>query len=122
MNMMKPTVVLGASTNAGRYSYMAVVKLKEYGHPVYPVGIKSGDIDGLSIYTNKPLFNDVHTVTIYLSAKNQIDWMDYILNLKPRRLIFNPGAENDELKVKAEKMHIECLYACTLVMLSIGNY
>lgn len=119
---MKPTVILGASSNPDRYSYMATAKLKAYGHKVYPVGIKKGEIEGESILTDKPLPTDVDTVTMYLSDKNQKEWYEYIFALKPKRIIFNPGAENIELESMASDKGIEVVNACTLVMLSIGNY
>lgn len=119
---MKPTVVIGASSNPERYSYKATVKLKQYKHKVYPVGIKAGNIEGEEILTDRPTPTDVDTVTMYLSAKNQKEWYDYILGLKPKRIIFNPGAENSELENLAKQQGVECLEACTLVLLSIGQY
>ncbi|MBK7309732.1 MAG: CoA-binding protein [Sphingobacteriaceae bacterium] len=119
---MKPTVIIGASSNPERYSYKATKSLKAHGHKVYPVGVKQGDIEGEKILTNKPVPGDVDTVTMYLSAKNQKDWYEYILSLKPKRIIFNPGAENPELVEKAKTLGVESIEACTLVMLSIGNY
>ncbi|MBP9068526.1 MAG: CoA-binding protein [Bacteroidia bacterium] len=119
---MKPTVIIGASSNPERYSYKATMSLKAHGHKVYPVGVKHGDIEGEKILTNKPVPSDVDTVTVYLSAKNQKDWYEYILSLKPKRIIFNPGAENPELVEKAKTLGIESIEACTLVLLSIGNY
>jgi len=119
---MKPTVIIGASSNPDRYSYMATKSLTSHGHKVYPVGIKEGEVEGEKILVGRPVANDVDTVTMYLSAKNQKDWYDYILSLKPKRIIFNPGAENQELVELANKQGIESVEACTLVMLSIGNY
>ncbi|MDZ4666079.1 MAG: CoA-binding protein [Bacteroidota bacterium] len=119
---MKTTMIIGASSDPERYSYKATTSLKAHGHKVYPVGIKEGDIEGEKILTNKPVPNDVDTVTMYLSAKNQKTWYEYILSLKPKRIIFNPGAENSELIELAKKQGVESIEACTLVMLSIGNY
>jgi len=119
---MKNTVILGASANPERYSYKATVQLKAHGHKVYPVGVKAGAIEGEKILTNKPLLDDIDTVTIYLAAKNQKELYDYIFSLNPKRLIFNPGAENSELTNLAKSKGMECIDACTLVMLSIGNY
>jgi hypothetical protein len=101
---------------------MATKSLTSHGHKVYPVGIKEGEVEGEKILVGRPVPNDVDTVTMYLSAKNQKDWYDYILSLKPKRIIFNPGAENQELVELANKQGIESVEACTLVMLSIGNY
>jgi len=118
----KPTLILGASSNAERYSFKATVALKKHHHTVYPVGIKAGNIEGTAIITEKIIPNDLHTVTLYVVPSNQKDWYDYILNLNPKRIVFNPGTENSELEALAKQKGIECLEACTLVMLSIGNY
>lgn len=119
---MKPTLILGASPNAERYSFKATEKLSSFGHKVYPVGIRKGKINNHEIYVGKQDFNDVDTVTLYLSAQNQKNWYEYIFSLNPKRIIFNPGAENPELYNLAKEKGIECVNACTLVMLSIGNY
>lgn len=119
---MKKTVVLGASDNPSRYSYKAVHQLKRSGHEVVPVGIKRGEVAGLPIETEKPALEGVDTVTLYVGPQNQPSWYDYIISLHPKRIIFNPGTENFELEKKAQENNIETLHACTLVMLSIGNY
>lgn len=120
--MNKPTAIIGASPNPERYSYLATVKLKKHGHTVYPIGIKAGQIEGEMILTNRPELTDIDTVTLYVNPTNQNDWADYILSLKPKRLVFNPGTENPLLVKRATELGIECLEACTLVMLGIGNY
>ncbi len=118
----KPTVVIGASPSEERYSYKATVRLLEHGHTVYPVGLRAGKIRDLEIITGRPALQDIDTVTLYVGPANQPAWYDYILSLKPKRLVFNPGAENRELFDLALQHHIEPVEACTLVMLSIGNY
>jgi len=120
--MDKPTVVVGASANPGRYSYKAVRMLQDHRHTVYGVSIKDGTINGLTIEKNKPLYQNIHTVTLYVGPQNQEYWIPYILELKPKRIIFNPGTENPEFFKQATNQGIECLEACTLVMLSIGAY
>ncbi len=115
---MKPTVVLGASNNPGRYSYMAVERLKRYNHKVYPVGIKKGEVAGEKIINDLPDIQGIHTVTLYLNSQRQKEYYDYILSLKPQRVIFNPGTENDELIEILNKNNIETVENCTLVMLS----
>jgi predicted CoA-binding protein len=120
--MNKPTVIIGASPDPTRYSFLATVKLKKYGHTVYPVGIREGSIEGEKILTGKPALEGIDTVTLYVGPKNQPVWTEYILSLKPKRLVFNPGTENTELFNKAQNEGIECIEACTLVMLGIGNY
>ncbi len=124
MNGIKKTIVLGATTNASRYAYQAAWMLVEKGFKMIPVGIKAGVVFGVEILNlrEKPLIEDVDTITIYIGQKNQIEWHDYIISLKPKRIIFNPGAENSKLELLAQEEGIETLNACTLVMLSMGNY
>ena len=120
--MKKNTVIIGASSNSDRYAYKATLSLKRHGHPVFPVGMKGGRIEDEFILTNRPQLTDIDTVTLYVGPQNQANWSDYIFSLKPKRLIFNPGTENHVLMKEAESRGIECIEACTLVMLSIGNY
>lgn len=116
------TVVLGASNNPIRYSYTAVKQLLHRGHEVIPVGIKKGAIEGVPIQNGTPELEDVHTITLYLNPQRQKEYYDYILGLQPQRIIFNPGTENPELLQLAKEQGIETEIACTLVMLSVGNY
>jgi predicted CoA-binding protein len=119
---MKKTVVLGASDNPSRYSYLAVRKLTAHQHPVVAIGRKKGNVAGVDIATETAATDDVDTVTLYLNPTNQKPYYDYILGLKPKRIIFNPGTENEELMDRAEEAGIEPVIACTLVMLSTGQY
>ena len=118
----KKTLVLGASQNPSRYSYLAVNKLKNYGHPVEAIGKRKGSVNDVEIHTGTPPLNDVDTVTLYLNPTNQEPYYDYILSLHPKRIIFNPGTENPELEALANEKNIETLEACTLVMLSTNQY
>lgn len=118
----KKTVVLGASENPSRYSYLAVRKLRNYGHEVIAVGRKAGVAGDVTINTGQPQHEDVDTVTLYLNPQNQQPYYDYILGLQPKRIVFNPGTENPELEQKAAAHGIEAIEGCTLVMLSIGAY
>lgn len=118
----KKTVVLGASSNPARYSYLAVQRLRAHNHPVIAIGRRVGHVADVDITKDHLPENDVDTVTLYLNPKNQVEYYDYILNLHPRRIIFNPGTENDELIQKAKQNNIEPVIACTLVMLSTGQY
>jgi predicted CoA-binding protein len=119
---MKKTIVLGASTNPERYSYIASVRLKNAGFEVVPVGISEGEIEDLQIITGMPNIENVDTITLYVGAKNQSSYFDYILGLKPKRVIFNPGTENPEFYPLLTKNKIEHLEACTLVMLSVDAF
>jgi hypothetical protein len=119
---MKKTVVIGASTKPERYAYKATVALKKHFHEVVPLGLRSGDINGTAILVGKPEIENVDTVTLYLGPQNQPEFYEYIIGLKPKRVIFNPGTENSEFEAMLEKNNIEPVEACTLVMLSIGNY
>ena len=119
---MKKTIVLGASSNPTRYSYLATKKLKENSIEVIPIGVKEGTIEGISIVTDTPQYEDIDTVTLYLNPELQKQYYDYIFSLNPKRIIFNPGTENFELLKLAKEKGIETEIGCTLVMLSIGNY
>lgn len=120
--MNKKTVVLGASANPSRYSYLAVNRLAAHNHDVIAIGKRVSKINQVDILTNTPPEKDVDTVTLYLNANNQKQYYDYIVSLHPKRIIFNPGAENDELAELAVKNNIEPIEACTLVLLSTGQY
>ena len=93
--------------------------LAEYNFEAVLLGIKKGDIDGNQILNirEKPLIADVHTITLYIGPQRQPEWYEYLLGLKPKRIIFNPGTENDEFETLAGKQGIEALEACTLVLL-----
>ncbi len=118
----KKTLVLGASDNPQRYSYLAINKLHDKGHPVVGIGRKKTSVNGIEIGTEKIPFKDIDTVTLYLSPANQKEYYNYILSLKPKRIIFNPGAENEELIALAGKNNIQSMEACTLVMLTTGQF
>lgn len=119
---MKKTVVIGASPNPVRYANMATLRLQEAGHEVVPIGIREGQIGGQDIVTDRPQLSDVDTVTLYVGPGRQPDWFEYIFSLKPKRIILNPGTENMQLTALAERHGVEPVEACTLVMLSVGNY
>ena len=118
----KKTLVIGASTNTERYSNLAVKKLVAHNHPVVALGKRAGMIGNTAIITDKKIMEDIDTVTLYLNPENQKPYYDYILALKPKRIIFNPGAENDELETLAEENGIKTMEACTLVLLSTSQY
>ncbi|NEW80384.1 MAG: CoA-binding protein [Gelidibacter sp.] len=120
--MIKKTLVIGASTNPNRYSFMAIQKLTNYGHPVLAIGNKVGEVNGIKIITEKLIFENIDTVTLYLNKKNQENFYDYIVALNPKRVIFNPGTENEEFQNSLTKHHIAFEEACTLVLLSTGQY
>ncbi len=116
------TLVLGASENPGRYSFLAINRLLEAGVPVKAVGKRTGRVNGVEIQTGQPQLEQIDTVTLYLNPVHQQQYYAYILSLNPRRIIFNPGTENNELVALAKQHGIEPLYACTLVMLSTRQY
>ena len=118
----KKTLVLGASTNPSRFSYSAINRLTAHNHPVVAVGLKEGKVGNVNIVTGQPKEEDIDTVTLYLNPTNQKPYYDYILSLNPKRIIFNPGTENYELEEMARQKGIRTMEACTLVMLSTGQY
>lgn len=118
----KKTLIIGASENKERYSNLAVRKLLAHDHPVVALGKRKGMIENTPIITEQEPMNDIDTVTLYLNSLHQKAYYDYILSLNPKRIIFNPGAENEELELMAQNKGIKTLEACTLVMLSTGQY
>jgi predicted CoA-binding protein len=120
----KKTVIIGATPNPTRYAFLAAERLTNHQHPVVPVGIKRGEVFGKEILDlrEKPSVDGVDTITLYLNPTHQREWEEYILSLQPKRIIFNPGTENDQLAAKAADQGIETLNACTLVMLSASTF
>jgi uncharacterized protein len=118
----KKTLVLGASDNPSRYSFLAVQKLRKFEHPVVAIGRKDTKVGDVLIEKGKKPFTDVDTVTLYLNPFHQQEYYDYILSLKPKRIIFNPGSENEDLARLAADNNIRTMEACTLVLLSTGQY
>lgn len=119
---VKKTLVLGASPNPQRYSFRAIHSLLNHGHPVVPVGNKKGEVGNIAIEPASVLHTDIDTITLYMRPEVQKSHYDYILNTNPRRIIFNPGTENPELKELAMAKNILVEEACTLVLLALGNY
>lgn len=120
--MKKKTLVLGASTNPGRFSYIAIKRLVSHDQPTVAVGLREGEVAGIPIFKNEEDFEEVDTITLYLNPQNQKRYYDYILSLEPKRVIFNPGTENPELYNLLRKNNIEIEVACTLVMLATNQY
>lgn len=122
--MSKKTVIIGATTNPSRYAYIAAGMLTEYKHEIVPIGIKKGAVYGRQILpiNDRPDVNNVDTVTLYIGPRHQPEHYDYILSLKPKRIIFNPGTENKEFEKLIEEAGSEALEACTLVLLRSGQY
>lgn len=118
----KKTLILGASGNPSRYSYLAVQRLRNHGHPVVAIGRKKMIVGDVTVDTEKKHFDNIDTVTLYLNPQHQQEYYDYILSLNPKRIIFNPGAENDELAELAKQKGIKAIEACTLVMLSTNQF
>ncbi len=119
---MPKTLVIGASHNPGRYANMAIRKLLAYKHEVEAISNREGEESGVKFKKPFPELKDIDTVTLYINPTIQQQYYDYLLSLKPRRVIFNPGTENEELERMLQKNNIEPVEACTLVMLSIGVY
>ncbi len=118
----KKTLVLGATPNEGRYAYLAAKRLVTSGHPIVNVGLKEGEVAGVPIEKPETIHGDIDTITLYVGPQHQGPLYDYILKTHPRRIIFNPGTENPELRRLANAEGIKTENACTLVLLSIGEY
>ena len=121
-NQPKKTLLLGASDNPSRYSYLAVQRLRNHGHPVVAIGRRHTKVADVTITKEKEPVTGIDTVTLYLNPSHQQEYYDYILSLNPKRIIFNPGTENDDLARMAREKNIITMEACTLVLLSTGQY
>jgi predicted CoA-binding protein len=121
-NQHKKTLVVGGSAKSHRYSNKAIRLLREYGHPVVSVGLRKAEVEDVSIETGQPDFKDIDTVTMYVGPQRQEPLYHYLLNLNPRRIIFNPGTENDEFQEMATEKGIEVVTHCTLIMLNHGLF
>jgi uncharacterized protein len=118
----KKTLVLGATPNPGRYAYIAINRLLSYGHPVVAVGLKKGEVSGITIEPPVNIHDDIDTITLYVGPQNQEALYDYIINTHPKRVIFNPGTENQELENILISKNIEPVEACTLVLLATNQF
>ncbi len=119
---MKRTLLIGASENTERYSNKAIRELRKYGHEVIALATRSGSVDNLIFETEPKEFKGIHTVTLYIGARHQPEYYDYVMNLKPVRVIFNPGTENPEFTEKLKQAGIQVEIACTLVLLATGQF
>jgi uncharacterized protein len=121
---MKKTLVVGATANPSRYAFLAASMLNDYGHEFVPIGIKKETVLGREILNlrEKPAIENVDTITLYIGPQNQPEWYSYLLSLKPNRIIFNPGTENDQFERMAQDQNIEVVEGCTLVMLRSNQY
>ena len=118
----KKTLVIGASTNPERYSNLAIRSLRNHHHEVVALAKRAGIVADVPIQTEFPIDVDIHTVTMYVGEKHQEEYYKLLLELKPERVIFNPGAENFELSDMLEMNGVETIEGCTLVMLNKGQY
>ncbi|RZK42185.1 MAG: CoA-binding protein [Pedobacter sp.] len=119
---MKKTLIIGASPDPSRYAYKAAHMLTRFNHEIVNVGIKRGEVAGVDIEKPDVIHKDIDTITLYIGPALQPQYHDYILETKPKRVIFNPGTENYELEKLLDQHGIEPIEACTLVMLSTGQY
>ncbi|WP_298533149.1 CoA-binding protein [uncultured Algibacter sp.] len=120
--MNKKTLVLGASLKANRYSNYAIQRLVAINIEVVAFGLKKGEVSGVIIDEDLLPYTGVHTIALYLNPKRQHDYYDYIISLKPERVIFNPGTENSEFYDILKENNIDFEVACTLVLLSTNQY
>jgi predicted CoA-binding protein len=120
--MMSIVVVLGASPNPDRYSYKAVKRLVSNNHQVVAIGKRKGFIGDIPIITGQPEIKDVHTVLMYLAPYHQGEIFDYVISLKPKRVVFNPGTESPEFEEWLESYDIKVVHDCSLLMMASGRF
>ena len=118
----KKTLVLGATTKPEKYAYIAINKLVEKGHSVLAIGQNTGEVAGVKIYTKQIPLANIDTVTLYLNPKRQVEYYNYIIETKPKRVIFNPGTENPQFSQLLQSNGIKAEVACTLVLLATNQY
>ena len=118
----KKTLVLGATTKPEKYAYLAINKLVEKGHSVIAIGQNAGEVAGINIRTKNIPLSNINTVTLYLNPARQRDYYNYIIETKPKRVIFNPGTENPEFYQLLQSNGIKAEVACTLVLLATNQY
>ena len=116
------TLVVGVSLGADRYANKAVRMLTHHGHDVVALGLREGDEAGVHVLTGTPPLEGIHTITLYINPARQASMIDYLLSLKPQRIIFNPGTENAEFESRAKRVGIDTVENCTLVLLGSGRY
>jgi predicted CoA-binding protein len=116
------TLVLGASLNPERYSHKAILMLRKVNVPVVAFGLRDGTVSDVEIEVNLKAYKSIHTVTLYLNPKRQEEFVEYILSLNPKRVIFNPGTENPGFFKLLKQHNIFYEMACTLVLLSTNQY
>jgi predicted CoA-binding protein len=119
---MSIVVVLGASPNPERFSYKAVKRLISNNYQVVAIGKSNGSIGNIPIVTGQPALNDVHTVLMYLAPYHQGEIFDYVISLRPKRVIFNPGTESPEFEEWLKSYDIEIVNDCSLVMMATGRF
>lgn len=116
------TLIIGASNNPERYSYKAAQSLLAHGYDIELLGLRDDEIFGKKIDVERKQYTEIDTVTLYVGAPKQPDYYQYILDLKPRRVIFNPGTENYEFEALLSEHGIIAEEACTLVLLGTRQY
>jgi hypothetical protein len=120
--MKKKTLVFGASTNEARYSNIATRRLRRYNVETVAFGLRSGVVVDVPIDTELKNYENLHTITLYMNPTRQKEYYDYLLQLEPKRVIFNPGTENSEFISLLRQHGVEVEIACTLVMLGMNQY
>ena len=119
---MKKTLIIGASNNPERYAYKAADRLLSHGHEIELLGLRPDTVFGKTIDTEQKKFENIDTITLYIGPQRQPEYYDYIVTLNPKRVIFNPGTENDEFEQLLNTKGIIAEEACTLVLLGTGQY
>lgn len=120
---MENVAVVGASPLEDRYSNKAIKMLSEYKHTPVPVAPKHKTIEGLSVYPAlDKVVEKIDTVTLYIGPARQGDVIRQIIELNPKRVIFNPGTENPEAKKEIEAAGIQTIEGCTLVLLKTNQF
>jgi predicted CoA-binding protein len=122
MTKNKKTLVLGATTKPERPAFKAIEMLVGNGHSVLALGQNTGEVAGIKINTKAIPLKNIDTVSLYINPARQRDYYNYVIEAKPKRVLFNPGTENPEFYQLLELNNIKFEAACTLVLLTLNKY
>jgi len=122
MTKNKKTLIIGATTKPEKAAFKAIEMLVAKGHSVLALGQNSGEVAGIKINTKAIPVKNIDTISLYINPSRQRDYYNYIVETKPKRVLFNPGTENPEFYQLLELNNIKFEAACTLVLLTLNKY
>ena len=115
--------VLGASPKPARFANQAIRLLQQLGYRITPVHPRFDTIESLPVVHDLSAIREpVDTLTLYVGPALLEPLAAAIADLRPRRVIFNPGTESRLIQQRLDAAGIDWLEDCTLVMLKTGRF